>query len=156
MNFSPQLSLTQKQQLKLSPQLLQSFELMALPLTELQQKIKSEIESNPALEIPSSWEVSYERYAQQKVQRESTGFDDSYTDSSSYGSDRGSYDYEASDRQQKFMENALSFEETLQEHLLSQLGCEVLTDEEYLVGEILITNLDANGFFLQYPKDILN
>ncbi len=156
MDFSPQLSLTQKQQLKLSPQLLQSFELMALPLTELQQKIKSEIESNPALEIPSSWEVSYERYAQQKVQRESTGFDDSYTDSSSYGSDRGSYDYEASDRQQKFMENALSFEETLQEHLLSQLGCEVLTDEEYLVGEILITNLDANGFFQQEPKDLLN
>ena len=156
MDFSPQLSLSQKQQLKLSPQLLQSFELMVLPLTELQQKIKNEIESNPALEIPSSWEVSYERFAEQKVRRETTGVDDTYSDSSSYGSDRSGYDYDASDRQQKFMENALSTEETLQEHLLSQLGCEHVSDMEYSVGEILITNLDANGFFRQDPLDLLN
>ncbi len=155
MELSPNLSLSQKQQLKLSPQLLQSFELMALPLAELQQKIKSEIESNPALELPSSWEVSYERYAQQSQQKESSRIDDTYSDSSSYGSDFAGYDYEASDRQQKFMENALSEEETLQEHLLSQLGCETLSEEEYVVGQILITNIDANGFFLEDPRDIL-
>lgn len=156
MEFSPHLSLSQKQQLKLSPQLLQSFELMALPLAELQQKIKSEIESNPALELPSSWDFSYERFAQQSQQKESSKVDDTYSDSSSYGSDYGGwYDYEASDRQQKFMENALSEEETLQEHLLSQLGCESLSEEEYTVGQILITNIDANGFFLEDPHDIL-
>ncbi|MDX9984429.1 RNA polymerase factor sigma-54 [Sphaerochaeta sp.] len=156
MEFSPHLSLSQKQQLKLSPQLLQSFELMALPLAELQQKIKSEIESNPALELPSSWDFSYERFAQQSQQKESSKVDDTYSDSSSYGSDYGGgYDYEASDRQQKFMENALSEEETLQEHLLSQLGCESLSEEEYTVGQILITNIDANGFFLEDPYDIL-
>lgn len=155
MELSPNLSLSQKQQLKLSPQLLQSFELMALPLAELQQKIKSEIESNPALELPSSWEVSYERFAQQKQIKESSGSDDTYSDSSSYGSDYGGYDNEASDRQQMFMENALSEEETLQEHLLSQLGCELLTDEEYIVGEILITNIDSNGFFIEDPSDFL-
>jgi RNA polymerase sigma-54 factor len=156
MEFSPHLSLSQKQQLKLSPQLLQSFELMALPLAELQQKIKSEIESNPALELPSSWDFSYERFAQQSQQKESSKVDDTYSDSSSYGSDYGGgYDYEASDRQQKFMENALSEEETLQEHLLSQLGCESLSEEEYAVGQILITNIDANGFFLEDPHDIL-
>lgn len=155
MELSPNLSLSQKQQLKLSPQLLQSFELMALPLAELQQKIKSEIESNPALELPSSWEVSYERFAQQKQKKESSGSDDTYSDSSSYGSDYGGYDNEASDRQQMFMENALSEEETLQEHLLSQLGCESLTDEEYTVGEILITNIDSNGFFIEDPSDFL-
>lgn len=156
MEFSPHLSLSQKQQLKLSPQLLQSFELMALPLAELQQKIKSEIESNPALELPSSWDFSYERFSQQSQQKESSKVDDTYSDSSSYGSDYGGgYDYEASDRQQKFMENALSEEETLQEHLLSQLGCESLSEEEYTVGQILITNIDANGFFLEDPHDIL-
>ncbi|NLA97884.1 MAG: RNA polymerase factor sigma-54 [Spirochaetales bacterium] len=156
MEFSPHLSLSQKQQLKLSPQLLQSFELMALPLAELQQKIKSEIESNPALELPSSWDFSYERFAQQSQQKESSKVDDTYSDSSSYGSDYGGgYDYEASDRQQKFMENALSEEEPLQEHLLSQLGCESLSEEEYTVGQILITNIDANGFFLVDPHDIL-
>lgn len=156
MDFSPHLSLSQKLQLKLSPQLLQSFELMALPLTELQEKIKGEIESNPALELPSSWEVSYEHFAQQKQIRESSSSDDTYSDSSSYGSDHGGgYDFEASDRQQKFMENALSEEETLQEHLLSQLGCETLSDEEYAVGQLLITNIDANGFFFEEPQNFL-
>ncbi len=135
--------------------MLQSFELMTLPLTELQQRVKNEIESNPALEIPSSWEISYERFAQQKQQKESSGIDDSYSDSSAYGSDRPGYDSEASDRRQKFMENALSSEETLQEHLLSQLGCEPLNEEEYVVGELLITNLDANGFFTEELKDLI-
>ncbi|MDT4761869.1 RNA polymerase factor sigma-54 [Sphaerochaeta sp. PS] len=148
------LSLSQKQQLKLSPQLLQSFELMALPLAELQQKIKAEIESNPALEIPSGREASYEVFAEKS--RESEKVSDTYSDSSSYGSDRSGYDDEASDRQQSFLENALSDEETLQEHLLSQLGCEALSELEYEVGMILITNLDSNGFYVEEPLELLN
>ncbi len=147
------LSLSQKQQLKLSPQLLQSFELMALPLAELQQKIKAEIETNPALEIPSGREASFEVFAEKTKDTESIS--DSYSDSSSYGSDRSGYDTEASDRRQNFMENALSAEETLQEHLLSQLGCEALSEQEYEVGMLLITNLDANGFHVQEPLDLL-
>ncbi len=143
------LSLSQKQQLKLSPQLLQSFELMALPLAELQQKIKAEIETNPALEIPNTKEASFEVFAEKN--RDTEKYSDSYSDSSSYGSDRGGYDTEASDRRQNFMENALSEEETLQEHLLGQLGCEALSEKEYEVGMLLITNLDANGFHVQEP-----
>ena len=149
------LSMTQKQQLKLSPQMLQSFELMALPLAELQQKIKTEIETNPALEIPSTREASFEAFAEKKQAQDTKHYNDSYSDSSSYGSDRGGYDTKASDRQQNFMENALSDEETLQEHLLSQLGCEALSEEEYEVGMLLITNLDANGFHVQEPLGLL-
>ena len=155
MNFGPSLSLSQKQQLKLSPQLLQSFELMALPLAELQQKIKAEIESNPALEIPSTAEISYESFAETKRLKESKKSEDTYTDSASYGSDQGGYDSEASDRQQKFLENALGEEETLQDHLLIQLGLEKLTEGEHEVGMILITNLDSNGFFRLHPEDLL-
>jgi len=147
------LSLSQKQQLKLSPQLLQSFELMALPLAELQQKIKAEIETNPALEIPSGREASFEVFAEKT--KDTERISDSYSDSSSYGSDRSGYDTEASDRRQNFMENALIAEETLQEHLLSQLGCEALSEQEYEVGMLLITNLDANGFHVQEPLDLL-
>ncbi|WP_320128153.1 RNA polymerase factor sigma-54 [uncultured Sphaerochaeta sp.] len=163
MGMSTSLSLSQKQQLKLSPQLLQSFELMTLPLAELQEKIKTEIEANPALELPGMGELSYEKYAETASQQEKKSQEEPYSDSSSYGSDlgrgndpgSGSYDAEASDRQQKFLENALSTEETLQESLLSQLGCEHLTTAEYEVGEILITDLDANGFFRQTPESLL-
>ena len=95
MDLRPSLSVTQKQQLKLSPQLIQSFELMAMPLAELQQRIKAEIETNPALELPASWEISYDRFAREKQQSEASRDDDSYSDSSAYGSDRSGYDSEA-------------------------------------------------------------
>lgn len=146
------LSLTQKQQLKLSPQLLQSFELMALPLTELQQKIKAEIETNPALEIPTTREASFEVFAQKGVVKER--YNSSYSDSSSYGSDHSGYDDEASDRQQGFLENTISEGETLQDHLMAQLGCETLSDQAREVATMIITNLDANGFHVQNPLDL--
>lgn len=155
MDLRANLSLTQKQQLKLSPQLLQSFELMAMPLTELQERIKTEIEENPALELPAGWEISYERFAGEKRQNEARRVDDSYSDSSSYGSDRSGYDTEATERQSRFLEGALSERVSLSEHLLTQLGYEHLTDEEYAVGEIIITDLDANGFFIHTPESLL-
>ena len=70
MALTPSLTVTQKQQLKLTPQLIQSFELMTLPLAELQQRIKEEIATNPALEIPSTRELSYETVADRKAASE--------------------------------------------------------------------------------------
>ena len=44
------LSQTQRQELKLSPQQIQLMKLLQLPLIELEQLIKEEMEINPALE----------------------------------------------------------------------------------------------------------
>lgn len=194
MDISTGLSLAQKQQLKLSPQLIQSFELMALPLQELQAKIQTEIESNPALEIPESRELSFDAYANAQMKSENSNREDDYSDSSSYGSDEfrettppetyggasvsdygadygasygngsygngsygtgGGYDDEASDRQHQFIEGALSHDETLQEHLLGQLGCTPLSPEEQRIGELIISNLDGNGFHRRDPASLI-
>ena len=59
------LSLTQKQQLKLNTQMLQSLELMTLPLNELIQKIEDEASKNPTIvveEPKKSNGASYEEY----------------------------------------------------------------------------------------------
>ena len=40
-----------EQRQKLSPQMIQSIKLMAMPLQELKEQIQEEIEANPALEI---------------------------------------------------------------------------------------------------------
>ncbi|MFA6688237.1 MAG: RNA polymerase factor sigma-54 [Sphaerochaetaceae bacterium] len=175
MEISAGLSLSQKQQLKLSPQLIQSFELMTLPLQELQARIQTEIETNPALDIPESKEISFDAYANAQLRAENAGKDDDYSDSSSYGSDvfhpdtpsgpvyspvsdygaGGGYDEEASDRQQQFIEGALSREETLQEHLMWQLGCSRITDEERRIGELVISGLDENGFHRKDPATLV-
>ena len=44
------LTQTQRQELKLSPQQIQLMKLLQLPIIELEQRIKEEIEANPALE----------------------------------------------------------------------------------------------------------
>ena len=41
----------QEQQFKMSSQMIQSIELMALPIVDLREKIEEEIERNPALEV---------------------------------------------------------------------------------------------------------
>ena len=98
------LSLTQKQTLKLNTQMIQSLELMTLPLAELQAKIENELLENPTLHAddPPS-HISYEEYVKGQIRGES--HTDSYSDSSAYGSD-------LSDSHQAWLEGALSSSET--------------------------------------------
>jgi len=140
-----QLDLSLKQQLKLSPQLIQSIELMALPLNELQDRIQAAIESNPTLEIPEGKDYSLDNTPDYDNKRDSDDFDEG----------NGGYDEAASDRAQQFMENTLSGKETLQEHLDAQLGCVSLSDLEFQTGQSLISNLDENGFYREEPERFL-
>lgn len=138
------LTLSQKQTLSLSPLMLQRLELMALPLTELQEKIKEAIESNPALEIPVAKDNSWENIAEMIPTKSR---EDDYSDASEYGSDQyGIYDNEAADRAQKFLENAISERESLMTHLINRLHLDNISEEEREIGELLISNLDKDGF----------
>ena len=128
----------------LSPQMLQSLALLPMPILELKAHIQSEIESNPALEIPDS---------EYDMNIASTGgettFDDRMEDAdSSYYEDMNYYDPEASDRKQMMIENSSAPGETLKEHLMTQLGEVRIPDTIRDIGEMLISNLDQNGFFM--------
>jgi len=52
--------LQQKLQQKLSPQQIQVIKLLEVPSMMLEQRIKQEIEENPALEVDEPFEDSYE------------------------------------------------------------------------------------------------
>jgi RNA polymerase sigma-54 factor len=161
MNNSVGLNQSLKQQLSLSPQLIQTFEILAMSTLELQQKIRNEIEMNPALEIPNESVVSLERIAE----RETSTHEEDFSDTTAYDPDRpragsnihesSSYDQEASDRNQMYLEGALARSETLQEHLMRQLGCLRLQDEHMEIGRLIISNLDQNGFHQQPPESLV-
>ncbi|MFA5570825.1 MAG: RNA polymerase sigma-54 factor, partial [Sphaerochaetaceae bacterium] len=150
---------TLKQQLTLSPQLIQTFEILAMSTLELQQRIKAEIEQNPALEIPSERVVSIERISAAEGRKRT---DDDLSDTTTFPSERlGSstrlsytYNQEAADSNLQFLEGALSTQETLQEYLLRQLGCLSLSEEEFELGSLIISNIDYNGFH-RNPVDSL-
>lgn len=142
--------LVQEQKLKMNPQLYQSIQLMALPIQELKFKIQEEIEKNPALEIlEERTDVSLD-----DIGKKQTEEIDYFENSSDPGYSR-SMDEEASDAKRKFMEGSLSRPETLQDHLLWQLRLQPIPDSWFEIGELLIQNLDEEGFHRTPPETLL-
>jgi RNA polymerase sigma-54 factor len=132
--------------LKMSPQLLQSISLLALPLQNLKLKIKEEVDKNPALEyINENQSLSYDELVDKK--REDF---DPFENSSDSGYSHTKWQGNENSKRQ-FMEGTISRSESLQEHLVSQLHLQPLSDRETEIGELLIYNLDNNGFYIEDP-----
>lgn len=132
----------------MTPQLLQSIQIMTLPLQDLQFRIQQELESNPALELVE------ERPSVSLNEREEVSTDYEYDpfENSSDPGYTGSGRFEGDENAKRsFMEGALARPESLQEHLLWQLRLQPISDDEFTLGELLIRNLDENGFHREDP-----
>jgi RNA polymerase sigma-54 factor len=143
--------LVQRQELRMTPQLLQSIQIMTLPLQDLQFRIQEELEANPALELVE------ERPSVSIDEPEERSEEYEYFENSSdpgYGAS-GSGD-DSGDSKRMFLEGALSRPESLHEHLLWQLRLQPISEEEFVVGELLINNLDENGFHQEDPYALVD
>ena len=131
----------QSQQLRMNTQLYQSIKLMEMPILDLRERIGEEVEKNPALEVLKepgviSLDAAVDAAASQK--------DESYFEASSdAGFIRRGMD---ADAHRMFIETAISRPETLQQHLLWQLALETRESDIRRIGELLIQNLDDDGF----------
>ncbi|ULQ59371.1 RNA polymerase factor sigma-54 [Brucepastera parasyntrophica] len=133
-------TLVQQQRLSLSPQLMQSIKLMAMPFADLRETIFEELEKNPALEVISDpFETSNRQMPAAPVK------------TLSLASKRGQ---EESDRHLDFIENALSRGETLQTHLLEQLGEMSVSGPLADFSALVIQNLDRDGFNIVPPEEL--
>ena len=130
--------------LKLSPQMIQSINLLTLPVFELRERILDEAEKNPALEIVSDSGLDVS--------------DDVYSENSDSGSIVKNSDKikskDASTSFLQFLENQPAKEETLQEHLLAQLLEIDLPPEDRLLAESIVQNLDGHGFHFVAPESL--
>ncbi len=139
--------LRQEQRLRLTPQLFQAIKLMALPLPDLRLQIQEELEKNPALEVISdSSTVSLE-----EVTKKDPEDYDVFEEASDFGYNRERAE-EASNLKRQFIEGTLSRSESLQDHLLWQLRLQRIDPTEFEIGELLIRNLDPNGFHIEPPE----
>jgi RNA polymerase sigma-54 factor len=133
----------------MNPQLYQSIKLMELPIMDLREKIAEEIERNPALEVlEDPTMVSLDAAISPRKEEE-----DYFEVSSDSGHIRRDGEA-ASAEQRKFLEGALSRPETLQDHLLWQLRLQPIEEDLRRIGELLIQNLDADGFHKE-PVELL-
>ncbi len=141
--------LKQVQKLKMTPQLYQAVRLMALPLQDLKTTIEEELEKNPALQAEEdNTTVSLDSMPQREKGMDEGDFFDHSSDSGYSRADAEA----ASDAKRQFMEGVLSQPESLQDHLLWLLALQPITEEERRVGELLIRNLDENGFHREPPE----
>ena len=123
---------------------------MALPIQDLRLKIEEELEKNPALEVT-------EDASQVSIDELSAGADSDYSvfeESSDPGYSRRE-GQEASDQKQQFIEGTLTRPESLHDHLVWQLRLNPLPQRSFEVGELLIRNLDENGFHIEPPETLV-
>ena len=165
------LTQTQRQELKLSPQQIQLMKLLQLPLMELEQRIKEEMEINPALE--DSRENDYDDN-EPTVDEPDNGENDDYNDDEVDFSKDDEFDFndylpeeDLEDYSYKLQahnysadddpyETPVVNEETFQDYLNQQLAYHDLTDKQLEIGEYIIGNLDDNGYLSRPIPNIVD
>lgn len=142
-------ALVAEQRQKLSPQMIQSIKLMAMPLQELKEEIQEELEANPALELLEDKSTISLESLPERDEREGEEFFENSSDPG-FASRSGLDD----DSKRMFIEGAIARPETLQEHLLWQLRLQPLDEDSRAIGEALIQNLDDDGFHKEDPYSL--
>ena len=124
-----------KQQQKLSPLQIQTIKLIELPIQELEQRIRTELEENPVLDDTPDPEKEEEARDVSLDEITDEGDIPSYrTRVSNWGKDpRPEY-------------NTFSVRQSFTQSLMDQLGYRDLSPEEYAIASFIIGSLDADGY----------
>lgn len=151
----------QTQRLMLSPQMQQAIHLLQMPLMELQALIQQEITLNPILEEKMSQEPPVQSQEEgtepaSKIEHENelefkeqfdilTKLDDEWKD---YYTQSGSFRKftQQDEEKRKFMLDSITTGQSLQDHLLWQLGIFISDPAKKSIGESIIGNIDDNGY----------
>ena len=151
---------------KLSPQQIQLMKLIQLPTQAFEQRLKQEIEENPALETGKESmdefdDKSFDEFdnsSEEFNDSESIGSDDINVDE--YLSDDEIPDYRtqannySSDDEDKDIPYASGVSFT--QYLLSQLNTYPLTEEEFEIAEFLVGSVDESGYIRRSLTDIVD
>jgi RNA polymerase sigma-54 factor len=145
--------LSQKLLQKLSPQQIQLMKLIQLPTQALEQKIKEEMEANPALEEGKEDDLSAEdrlndgedTYDNDSdvIEAEDINVDEYLSDDEIPDYRYRANNYSADDEETRV---PVSGGTSFHEYLTTQLGMRDLTGEDRLVAEYLLGNIDDDGY----------
>lgn len=127
-----------KQTQKLSPLQIQTIKLIELPIQELEQRIRKEMEENPVLDEEVSKE-SEEGEAPREVSLSDYKEDDSIP---SYRLRSDNYN----SKEERPQYSTFSVKESFTQSLQEQLGYRNLTEHQYAVASFLIGSLDDDGY----------
>ncbi len=143
--------LQQKLLQKLSPQQIQMIKLLEVPTLQIEQRIKKELEENPALEEgPEDEAESPEESEEEQLGDEEKNDDEEFTLDDYIEEDEiPDYKLQAnnfSKDDDRNTEIPFSAGSSFHEHLESQLGLRELDDKQKILGEYIIGNIDEDGY----------
>jgi RNA polymerase sigma-54 factor len=157
-------SLQQKLLQKLSPQQIQLMKLLQVPTAALEQRIKEELEINPALEEGKEEDSEYnqeEEYNDDHL--EDTGNEDGKNDDidlDDYLSDDDYPYYKTSvsnhSADDEHREIPFSGGISLQEYLTGQIGLRSLSEHEEILAKHIIGNIDEDGYLLRELESMVD
>ncbi len=139
-------SLEQKLQQKLSPAQIQVIKMLEVPTLELEERIRQELEENPALEEGRELlegESSEDDYIDDGGNNEDMDLDEYMIDD-----DIPDYKLKINNSSPDDKHEVIPFSVgiTFHEYLIEQLGLHKITEQERLVAEYVIGNIDEEGY----------
>jgi len=156
------LGLSLSLQQKLSPQQIQFIKLLQVPTAELEARIEEELEINPALE-----EGEFSEGPEEKEEEDDYSLDNDFEEGGD-SDDINLTDYLQDDYagykmqgdgpnpDEEERESPLSFDSTLSETLLTQLGFLKLTEREEIIANQLVGTIDNDGYIRREIEAIVN
>lgn len=160
-------SLQQKLLQKLSPQQIQLMKLLQVPTANLEERIKEEMEENPALELDEQQENGadelVDEFSGEDEYEEQSGSEEDYdnVDVSEYVQDGDDdvADYRTRDENYgEETERQLPFktETSFYELLLNQLGLLKLDDKQRKIAEQIVGSIDEDGYLRRDTASIVD
>ncbi|MFA9211860.1 MAG: RNA polymerase factor sigma-54 [Moraxellaceae bacterium] len=140
--------LAQKLEQRLSPQQIQLMKLLQVPTMELDQRIKQELEENPALEEGKEEPLDEFDNQDDDFSDADTDFDTDFELSDYFDDDTPDYKTQVNNTSKDEEERAipLSVEASFQEKLTEQLHLLYLDDTQFIIADTIIGNLDESGY----------
>ena len=149
---------------KLSPQQIQLMKLIQLPTQAFEQRLKEEMNENPALEAGKEEDESYEKDEFDNEEfddyddNESIGAEDinideylSNDDTPDYKTQANNYSVDDEDR-----ESPLTAPISFHQDLINQLNTFILNEEEREIAEFLVGSIDDMGYIRRSIADIVD
>src|SRR6266576_6007238 len=155
MHQSQNLSLQQV----LAPQLQQSLLILQAPVLELRNLVQQEMETNPVLEELATEPDEKEEPKPSTDEEFKAEFDqlakldEEWRDYMAQSSSYSGRSQEAEDKRQFFFDS-IATQETLQQHLMGQLNQTPLSADDRKTAELIIGNIDDNGFLQTNPDEM--
>lgn len=152
--------LQQKLLQKLSPQQIQMIKLLEVPAMQLEQRIKKELEENPALEEgPDDDDTQTQQEDEQEEEHDDNEMDEFTLDD--YLNDEDIPDYRlqvnnTSGDEEKKNEIPFTSGSSFHENLMSQFSLRADNEKELLIGEYVIGNIDEDGYLRREVENMVD